>query len=175
MVRLVVFRLSLCGSCARRGGDQSAILVPHSHLCSNLRVSHTFPPLPEAQGHIVTIELKTGELYRGHLLGATFSPIFFFLLYFLCLAVAAGRLTRAFASTSNRLFSVLPETEDSMNCHMQNITLTARDGKVSKLEYVYIRGSKIRFMIVPDMLKVCSFLHFCANLFALAYLILSLY
>ena len=42
-----------------------------------------------------------------------------------------------------------------MNCHMQNITLTARDGKVSKLEYVYIRGSKIRFMIVPDMLKVC--------------------
>ncbi len=49
-----------------------------------------------------------------------------------------------------------------MNCHMQNITLTARDGKVSKLEYVYIRGSKIRFMIVPDMLKVCcaSNLHF---------------
>ena len=43
-----------------------------------------------------------------------------------------------------------------MNCHMQNITLTARDGKVSKLEYVYIRGSKIRFMIVPDMLKVCA-------------------
>ena len=46
------------------------------------------------------------------------------------------------------------ETEDNMNCHMQNITLTARDGKVTKLEYVYIRGSKIRFIIVPDMLKV---------------------
>ena len=43
-----------------------------------------------------------------------------------------------------------------MNCHMQNITLTGRDGKVSKLEFVYIRGSKMRFMIVPDMLKVRS-------------------
>ena len=40
-----------------------------------------------------------------------------------------------------------------MNVHMQNITLTGRDGKVSKLEYVYIRGSKMRFMILPDMLK----------------------
>jgi small nuclear ribonucleoprotein D3 len=46
------------------------------------------------------------------------------------------------------------ETEDNMNVHMQNITLTGRDGKVSKLEYVYIRGSKMRFMILPDMLKV---------------------
>ena len=69
--------------------------------------------LHEAQGHIVTIELKSGELYRGHLL----------------------------------------ETEDNMNSHMQNITMTGRDGKISKLEYVYIRGSKVRFMIVPDMLK----------------------
>ena len=47
-----------------------------------------------------------------------------------------------------------PETEDNMNCHMQNITMTGRDGKTSKLEYVYIRGSKMRFMIMPDMLKV---------------------
>ena len=38
--------------------------------------------------------------------------------------------------------------------HVSITTLAARDGKVSKLEYVYIRGSKIRFMIVPDMLKV---------------------
>lgn len=32
-------------------------------------------------------------------------------------------------------------------------TLTGRDGKVSHLDYVYIRGSKIRLMILPDMLK----------------------
>ncbi|OAY65354.1 Small nuclear ribonucleoprotein SmD3b, partial [Ananas comosus] len=27
------------------------------------------------------------------------------------------------------------------------------DGKVSQLEHVFIRGSKVRFMIIPDMLK----------------------
>jgi small nuclear ribonucleoprotein D3 len=32
-------------------------------------------------------------------------------------------------------------------------TLTGRDGKISKLDFVYIRGSKIRLMILPDMLK----------------------
>ncbi len=67
----------------------------------------------EAKGHTVTIELKTGEIYRGQ----------------------------------------LGETEDNMNCQMSNITYTARDGRVSNLEQVYIRGSKIRFMILPDMLK----------------------
>lgn len=33
------------------------------------------------------------------------------------------------------------------------MTLTTRDGQQDKLEYVYIRGSKIRFIILPDMLK----------------------
>ncbi|GMQ07247.1 hypothetical protein CsSME_00051522 [Camellia sinensis var. sinensis] len=27
------------------------------------------------------------------------------------------------------------------------------DGKVSQLEHVFIRGSKVRFMVIPDMLK----------------------
>jgi hypothetical protein len=40
-----------------------------------------------------------------------------------------------------------------MNCQLGNITLTARDGRVSSLEHAYIRGSKIRFLILPDMLK----------------------
>jgi len=69
--------------------------------------------LHEAEGHTVTIELKTGEIYRG----------------------------------------ALVESEDNMNCQLQNITLTARDGRVSSLEHAYIRGSKIRFLILPDMLK----------------------
>jgi len=67
----------------------------------------------EAKGHTVTIELKTGEVYRGQ----------------------------------------LGDTEDNMNCQMTNIQYTARDGRVLHLEQVYIRGSKIRFMILPDMLK----------------------
>lgn len=69
--------------------------------------------LHEAEGHIVTCETSTGEVYRGKLI----------------------------------------EAEDNMNCQMSNITVTYRDGRVTQLENVYIRGSKIRFLILPDMLK----------------------
>ncbi|KAL7885219.1 hypothetical protein AOLI_G00079890 [Acnodon oligacanthus] len=69
--------------------------------------------LHEAEGHIVTCETNTGEVYRGKLI----------------------------------------EAEDNMNCQMANITVTYRDGRVAQLEQVYIRGSKIRFLILPDMLK----------------------
>lgn len=69
--------------------------------------------LHEAEGHIITLETTTGEVYRGKLL----------------------------------------EAEDNMNCQMQNITLTARDGRVSQVQQVFIRGSMIRFFILPDMLK----------------------
>ncbi|KAI5449723.1 small nuclear ribonucleoprotein Sm D3 [Naganishia albida] len=68
--------------------------------------------LHEALGHVVTCELKTGQLYRGTLL----------------------------------------EAEDSCNISLREITVTARDGRVSQLEQVYIRGSMVRYFIVPDML-----------------------
>merc|ERR1711988_2073200 len=69
--------------------------------------------LHEAEGHTVTVEAKTGEVYRGQLL----------------------------------------EAEDNMNCYIGSVTMTARDGRTSKLEQVAIRGSQIRFLILPDMLK----------------------
>ena len=69
--------------------------------------------LHEAEGHIVTLETITGEVYRGKIL----------------------------------------EAEDNMNIQLQNITMTARDGRVTQLEQVFIRGSMVRFIIVPDMLK----------------------
>merc|ERR1711998_458513 len=69
--------------------------------------------LHEAEGHTVTCEAKTGEVYRGQLL----------------------------------------EAEDNMNCYIGSVTMTARDGRTSKLEQVAIRGSQIRFLILPDMLK----------------------
>lgn len=40
-----------------------------------------------------------------------------------------------------------------MNCQMTQITVTYRDGRTGNLENVYIRGSKIRFMILPGKLK----------------------
>ena len=45
------------------------------------------------------------------------------------------------------------EAEDNMNSQMASVTVTYRDGRVAQLEHIYIRGSKIRFMILPDMLK----------------------
>ena len=36
---------------------------------------------------------------------------------------------------------------------METVTVTSKEGKNSVLEQVYIRGSQIRFVIVPDMLK----------------------
>merc|ERR1711998_426897 len=47
----------------------------------------------------------------------------------------------------------LLEAEDNMNCYIGSVTMTAKDGRTSKLEQVAIRGSQIRFLILPDMLK----------------------
>jgi small nuclear ribonucleoprotein D3 len=69
--------------------------------------------LHEGEGRNITIELKNGEIYRGH----------------------------------------LNESEDSMNCQLSNVVLTARDGQKSKLEQVYVRGSHIKLIILPDILK----------------------
>ncbi|XP_027077045.1 small nuclear ribonucleoprotein SmD3b-like [Coffea arabica] len=92
--------------------------------------------LHETTGHIMTAELKSGELYRGSMV----------------------------------------ECEDNWNCQLENITFTTKvsdarlrfynklsvfcthaleftDGKVSQLEHVFIQGSKVRFMVIPDMLK----------------------
>lgn len=40
-----------------------------------------------------------------------------------------------------------------MNCQLSGVAVTQRDGRVHQLESVYIRGSKLRFLILPDMLK----------------------
>ncbi len=45
-----------------------------------------------------------------------------------------------------------------MNVQLKDITVTARDGRVSHLDQVYIRGSHVRFFIVPDMLRLVGFL-----------------
>ena len=43
--------------------------------------------------------------------------------------------------------------EDNLNIALRDITVTGRDGRVSQLDQVYIRGSMVRFFIVPDMLQ----------------------
>lgn len=48
--------------------------------------------------------------------------------------------------------------EDNMNVQLENINVTQRDGRVTHLDRVYIRGSHVRLFIVPDMLRYGSFL-----------------
>jgi small nuclear ribonucleoprotein D3 len=42
--------------------------------------------------------------------------------------------------------------EDNLNISLKDITVTQRDGRVTQLDQVYIRGPMVRFFIVPDML-----------------------
>lgn len=69
--------------------------------------------LNESQGHTVSLELITGETYKGKLI----------------------------------------ESEDDMNCQLRDVIATDAKGEVSHMDHVFIRGSHVRFFIVPDMLK----------------------
>ncbi|XP_020114731.1 small nuclear ribonucleoprotein SmD3b-like [Ananas comosus] len=42
---------------------------------------------------------------------------------------------------------------DLLSFRLAPNNVVSSDGKVSQLEHVFIRGSKVRFMIIPDMLK----------------------
>ena len=44
-------------------------------------------------------------------------------------------------------------SEDNWNVQLVDATYTARDGRASQLQHVFLRGSKVRFLVVPDMLK----------------------
>lgn len=69
--------------------------------------------LHEAKGLIVSLEMKTGQTYRG------------------------------------KLISI----EDNMNLQLKDVTVISRDGKVSASDTVFLRGSHIRFVVVPDNLR----------------------
>eukprot|EP00967_Tisochrysis_lutea_P135298 scaffold239886_cov33-Tisochrysis_lutea.AAC.1 len=85
--------------------------------------------LHDAEGHTVTVELKNGEVYRGK----------------------------------------LDEAEDNMNVHLSNCTKTMKDGRVQMLSKantapsiypacsVFLRGSHVSFMVLPDILKNAPF------------------
>jgi small nuclear ribonucleoprotein D3 len=40
-----------------------------------------------------------------------------------------------------------------MNVSLSDVIRTARNGQISKLPNVYLRGSSIRFIALPDLLK----------------------
>lgn len=92
--------------------------------------------LHESLGHVITVELKTGQLYRGKLAEGSCAllPLRF---------VVAETIFLRFSSPA----------EDNLNISLKDITVTGRDGRVTQLDQVYIRGSMVRFFIVPDMLQ----------------------
>ncbi|KAF7456132.1 LSM domain-containing protein [Cryptosporidium felis] len=79
--------------------------------------------LYEGLGHVVTIEMKSGDHYRG----------------------------------------TLAHVEDNMNCMLERVNVTMKDGKPLSLEQCYLRGSQIRFCILPDMLKNAPMFKLAAN------------
>ena len=48
---------------------------------------------------------------------------------------------------------LLLSAEDTMNMTLSDVLRTARNGQISKLPSVYLRGSSIRFIALPDLLK----------------------
>ena len=70
--------------------------------------------LNETQGHVVSVELTTGETYRGKLV----------------------------------------ESEDNMNIQLKDCVAVGRDGKeTTTMSNVFVRGSNIMFIVVPDLLQ----------------------
>jgi small nuclear ribonucleoprotein D3 len=110
--------------------------------------------LHESLGHVITVELKTGQLYRGKLAEGA--------------SLAYAKRCR---SVLNPTFVRVPHlAEDNLNISLKDITVTGRDGRVSQLEQVYIRGSMIRFFIVPDMLQNAPmYVHASSAKFSLLY------
>ena len=48
---------------------------------------------------------------------------------------------------------LLLNAEDTMNMTISEVVRTARNGQVSKLPTVYLRGSGVRFIALPDLLR----------------------
>ena len=48
---------------------------------------------------------------------------------------------------------LLLNAEDTMNMTLSEVVRTARNGQVSKLPTVYLRGSGVRFIALPDLLR----------------------
>lgn len=48
---------------------------------------------------------------------------------------------------------LLDQAEDTMNCQLKEVTMTGSDGRLIKMENVYLRGSLVKFIVLPDLLK----------------------
>lgn len=77
----------------------------------------------------------------------------FLFLYWLspCLACLAGMNEQMKNGEIYR--GLLLSSEDTMNMSLSEVLRTARNGQITKLPNVYLRGSSIRFIALPELLK----------------------
>lgn len=94
----------------------------------------------------MTLELTSGQVYRGKLIEGMRRILH---------SILSDSKIRSVAYLASRMLLTCANStaEDNMNVQLKDITATARDGRVSHLDQVYIRGSHVRFFIVPDMLR----------------------
>ncbi|OUC46057.1 LSM domain protein [Trichinella nativa] len=72
---------------------------------------------------------------------------------------AEGHIVMLETTTGEVFRGKLLEAEDNMNCNMTDVTVTYRDGQVTQMDQVYIRGSKIqRFVTLKEEEAVGYFL-----------------
>ncbi|XP_040934465.1 small nuclear ribonucleoprotein SmD3b [Gossypium hirsutum] len=99
--------------------------------------------LHEASGHVVTVELKSGELYRGSMVECEITGI------------ASSRTSPTPLKLSLRILGKRWMSFWGLKIEYvsQQFLIAKLRWKISQLEHVFIRGSKVRFMVIPDMLK----------------------
>ena len=48
--------------------------------------------------------------------------------------------------------------EDTMNCLLETVKITTKDGQLHAVDQAYIRGAQVRWVVVPDVLRHAPFL-----------------
>lgn len=92
--------------------------------------------LHEAGGHVVTVGRDRGGIGRRRRgCGARARPPPTF---------SRSTSLQVELKTGETLRGDLAETEDNWNLQLKNATATARDGRVSHVEHVFVRGSRVR-------------------------------
>eukprot|EP00484_Ammonia_sp_Unknown_P011521 CAMPEP_0197056380 /NCGR_PEP_ID=MMETSP1384-20130603/83690_1 /TAXON_ID=29189 /ORGANISM="Ammonia sp." /LENGTH=111 /DNA_ID=CAMNT_0042490335 /DNA_START=42 /DNA_END=377 /DNA_ORIENTATION=+ len=66
---------------------------------------------------------------------------------------AEGHVVTVELTNNEQFRGTLSHTEENMNCELRGVTHRARNGMISKIESVFIRGNQIRFFLLPDLLK----------------------
>ncbi|ONK75365.1 uncharacterized protein A4U43_C03F16070 [Asparagus officinalis] len=91
--------------------------------------------LHESASHVVTMELKSGKLYRASMIELRTSDLM------------ASMISLGLTSPVTSLVVALRENPKKIGLGRKtsgDLFLKGKDGKVSQLEHVFIRGSKVR-------------------------------